>query len=119
MLKLVQIKAMPSSKLEELIYEERKTAKHAKLGKGAGNEDRLTAYKYLKDVAIEETAVIQDKMGLISNNTKHSCKIVSGNSSWQKSATVILKDRASDRDVHIRSSHMESVTVYSSVKAKS
>lgn len=63
---------MPSSKLEELIYEERKTAKHAKLGKGAGNEDRLTAYKYLKDVAIEETAVIQDKMGLISNNTKEA-----------------------------------------------
>lgn len=32
----------------------------------------LTAYKYLKDVAFEETKIIQDKMGLISNNTKGS-----------------------------------------------
>lgn len=30
----------------------------------------LTAYKYLKDVAIEETAISQDKMGFLSNNTK-------------------------------------------------
>lgn len=30
------------------------------------------AYKYLKDVAIGETAISQDKMGLISNNTKEA-----------------------------------------------
>lgn len=30
----------------------------------------LTAYKYLKDAAIKETAISQDKMALISNNTK-------------------------------------------------
>lgn len=35
----VQIKATPVSKLEELIYEERKTAKHAKLREGASDED--------------------------------------------------------------------------------
>lgn len=31
-----------------------------------------TAYKHLKDVAIGETAIRQDKMGLISNNTKEA-----------------------------------------------
>lgn len=46
--------------------------------------------------------------------------MVSGNPLWQKSATtVILKHRASDIDAHIRSSYMESVIVYSSVKAQS
>lgn len=39
MLERVQIKATPISKLEELIYEEREIAKHAKLGKGASDED--------------------------------------------------------------------------------
>lgn len=32
----------------------------------------LTAYKYLKDVAIKETAISQDKKGLISNDTKEA-----------------------------------------------
>lgn len=32
----------------------------------------LTAYKYLKDVAIEETAISEEKMGLISNSTKEA-----------------------------------------------